>query len=726
MGQVLEWQEGLDPELSSDDRLAQLDSLLDNLDWPTLLPEFRVKITVKAMQGLQIHEQITAKRIYKTIVPRYCSQEADEGDDQRAPHLRVVIGDQFIWLGLEASENVLYPRLSPARAKAALKENLAALVASCGSGSDDISLILDPMCGSGTLLLEAVASHCAIHRPIPRGLRLETLLFDHNTWQSALDQHELSQTQSQVRAVGYDGSADAIIAAKQNQLAFKAWNATAKAQQLHLERRDLATPWPMPKTGRTWIIMNPPYGKRLGASYNLAYFYQALGRKIQTYANSIVQAGGLEPEYTIISSDIELLDCLHLDYDQHSRFFNGPDQIFCRTGKVSFKELPTRAPLRATSHWLNNSAIVDNPLFVADLAHRLVKNDKKRARLLDNPTPSLERGLKIKVLDALGLDLSVAESTLPQPKVQPLRLYRLYNADLPEYNCAIDVYEHCVYLQEYKAPASVDSKKAAHRVQQIVFTLSQVLKIPAHRILTKARQRQLGRQQYTPRATQEVALTTGPLHDWHKRKTVFEMQEWGAEFIVNLGDYIDTGLFLDHRRLRWLIRQIAPQKHILNLFSYTGSFSVHAALAGAASTTSVDLSPTYVAWTEHNFMANGLALDRHKVIRADVSSWLLDHSNQYDVIIIDPPTFSNSKKAADFSVQEHHSDLIRQAMRHLQGKGVLFFSCNMKKFSLDASLMDDFQVCEISNWTQSADFQTKTGQNQTGGHRCWLFWASAD
>lgn len=724
MGQLLAFRgdlskDELGKELSADERLSILDEMLGELDWPTLVPEFALEVTVKASSGLNIHEQFTAKRVAQAIVPAYFK---DEEPAQNPVQVRVTMTEGAVWIGLDASPSALFPRLSPSRGTAAVKENLAALIAAFIQ-PEDVQLLIDPLCGSATLLLESLATLTGLNRPEPRSHCLESFVdFDQTAWENACDASHNEPLQRQIKAVGFDASVRAIKAAKDNLAALMQWSPQAKKLKVHLERRDLSHDWPMPAQGRAWLVMNPPYGKRLGEGANLTFFYQNLGEKLQAYANRVIAAGGECPGYTIISSDVDLLDSMRLPYETQERLYNGADIIFLRTGLIPQKEFPNRAPLKPSLEALETLA--ENPLFIQDFAQRLQKNYKKMASFLKKPSPASLKGLPSSILSLMKSNQT--DQDLLENQAEPLRLFRLYNADIPEYNCAIDVYEHCVYVQEYKAPSKVDSAKAKLRMDQVCHTLGAVLKLPAHRILMKSREQQRGRQQYVRRAkTQDVEVKQGPLSDWHRFKHVFTMKEWGARFILNLGDYIDTGLFLDHRRLRWLLQHISTQKHILNLFSYTGSLSVNAALGGAASTTSVDLSPRYTAWTEHNLMANGCGLETNQVFRADAVQWLGSHSNQYDIILIDPPTFSNSKKADDFIVQDHHDMLIRAAMKHLQGDGVLFFSCNMKKFELDQTLFDDFVVTEISRWTQSPDFLGKTGQNQNGGHRCWVITRSA-
>lgn len=268
--------------------------------------------------------------------------------------------------------------------------------------------------------------------------------------------------------------------------------------------------------------------------------------------------------------------------------------------------------------------------------------------------------------------------------------YRLYDADLPEYAFAIDLYGEHAHIQEYAAPALVDPARAAQRLEDAMAVLPDALGIPPERCVLKHRQRQRGANQY-----RKHAETNAFIH----------VTEGEANFAVNLYDYLDTGLFLDHRTTRRIVAELARGKRFLNLFAYTGSVTVQAALAGARSTLSVDLSQTYLDWARRNFSLNKLDSTAHRTQRANVLTWIKQHTGQYDVIFLDPPTFSNSKSMdRSFNVQHDHVPLIRDALRCLTKGGTLVFSNNHRRFRLDADALSDCVIENISKRTLPRDF----------------------
>jgi 23S rRNA (guanine2445-N2)-methyltransferase / 23S rRNA (guanine2069-N7)-methyltransferase len=230
---------------------------------------------------------------------------------------------------------------------------------------------------------------------------------------------------------------------------------------------------------------------------------------------------------------------------------------------------------------------------------------------------------------------------------------------------------------------------------QVVFDI-----VDRDQIGLKRRERQRGTRQYE-RVSQRGERS--------------QITELGARLWVNLHDYLDTGLFLDHRPIRRKIQSEVRGKRFLNLFSYTGVASVQAALGGARYTTSVDLSNTYLNWFKENLASNGLAESQNRAIRADVMAWLEQEESVYDIILLDPPTFSNSKATEQhFDVQRDHPALITRAMARLDQEGVLYFSNNHRKFELDDELTIGFAVEEITQSTIDPDFQRSAGI-----HRCW-------
>ncbi|MEM9605574.1 MAG: bifunctional 23S rRNA (guanine(2069)-N(7))-methyltransferase RlmK/23S rRNA (guanine(2445)-N(2))-methyltransferase RlmL [Pseudomonadota bacterium] len=273
---------------------------------------------------------------------------------------------------------------------------------------------------------------------------------------------------------------------------------------------------------------------------------------------------------------------------------------------------------------------------------------------------------------------------------EQIACYRLYDADLPEYALAIDLFGEHAHIQEYAAPSSVDAARAAQRLEDAVAVLPEALGIPAERCVVKRRQRQRGDAQYQKHDDTEAFI---------------RVTEGGARFAVNLHDYLDTGLFLDHRTTRRIVADLARGKRLLNLFGYTGSVTVQAALAGAAASLTVDMSQTYLDWAGRNFSLNQLDGRAHRLERADVLSWLATHTEHYDVVFLDPPTFSNSKRMSQsFDVQRDHVPLMRNALARLAPGGTLVFSTNHRRFKLDEAAFDDCDIDNISARTLPRDF----------------------
>jgi 23S rRNA (guanine2445-N2)-methyltransferase / 23S rRNA (guanine2069-N7)-methyltransferase len=282
--------------------------------------------------------------------------------------------------------------------------------------------------------------------------------------------------------------------------------------------------------------------------------------------------------------------------------------------------------------------------------------------------------------------------------------YRVYDADIPEYAIAVDCYADWLHVQEYAPPKTIDEKIAKQRLDQALLTLPEALGVDPRHIVLKQRKQQKGKSQYERQGRVEQALT---------------VTEHGVKFKVNLTDFLDTGLFLDHRPMRYWLQQHAKGKRVLNLFCYTGTASVHAAVGGASKVDSVDMSATYLAWAEENFALNGFRHDpyqRYRFIQADVLEWLARCRERYDLIFLDPPTFSNSKRMQDtFDVQRDHADLLRDAMRVLNHDGILVFSNNFRRFQLDPEVSTQYTVQDYRMQSLPVDFQ-----RDPKIHGCWL------
>ena len=297
-------------------------------------------------------------------------------------------------------------------------------------------------------------------------------------------------------------------------------------------------------------------------------------------------------------------------------------------------------------------------------------------------------------------------------KRSQITCYRLYDRDMPDYPTIVDWYEGeaVVWLFGRKKDVTAVEEEAwqAHTLEEIAAGLA----LPLDKIFVKERFRQKGLDVQYERVAQSGAIRMVP--------------EQGLTFEVNLSDYLDTGLFLDHRQTRQMVREQAKGKRVLNLFAYTGSFTVYAVDGGAASSDTVDLSQTYCDWAERNLQHNGVGQSAsHRVIRQDCLQFLREvrrQGAQYHLIVCDPPTFSNSKrmKQASFAVQRDHPALIQDCLRLLAPGGELYFSNNAQRFKIDESVLQTAVVTEITQQTIPEDFMNKRS------HRCWLITAKAE
>jgi 23S rRNA (guanine2445-N2)-methyltransferase / 23S rRNA (guanine2069-N7)-methyltransferase len=283
---------------------------------------------------------------------------------------------------------------------------------------------------------------------------------------------------------------------------------------------------------------------------------------------------------------------------------------------------------------------------------------------------------------------------------ESISCYRLYDADMPEYAFAIDLYQsdpqashgRWLYVQEYAPPATVDKARARARREEALSVLPEVTGLPLDAIYWRTRRPQKGTWQYEQ------------LDDRAERVVV---DEGGLKFLVNFTDYLDTGLFLDHRRTRARIRRAAKDRRFLNLFCYTGAATVHAAAGGARTTTSIDMSRTYLDWARSNLEINGFRGEAHRFVQADCLRWLSeDDGARFDLVFLDPPTFSNSKRMQrEFDVQRDHVALIRSTLERLAPEGLLLFSTNLRRFQLDREAFADLAVLDITRATIPRDFE---------------------
>lgn len=590
--------------------------------------------------------------------------------DKVSPHLRVNVHcrNGEVQLALDLSGNSLHQRGYRLQQGAApLKENLAAAVlirANWPALAAQGAALADPMCGSGTFLVEAGL----MAADIAPNLHRQHWGFSHwlqhvpALWQrlhaEAQQRAEAGLARPPLWIRGYEADPRLLQPLRNN------IQRAGLGEWIKVYQGELATFAPSPDRGQTGLIVcNPPYGERLGDTASLVYLYQKLGDVLRTQCTGWQAA--------IFTGNPELGRRMGIRSHKQYSLFNGA--LPC---KLLMMELqPER--------------------YITSAAPRPAEREEGR----DVVVP-VERGARLSESAQMFANrLKKNLKTLGKwARQQNISCYRLYDADMPEFAVAIDLYGDWAHVQEYAAPASISEDKAQARLQDVLVALPQVLGIPASQVVLKQRQRQTGKQQY---------------QRMDRRGEFMTVTEGQVKLLVNLTDYLDTGLFLDHRPIRLRIAEEARGKRFLNLFCYTASASVHAAVGGARKTTSVDLSKTYLDWARRNLSLNGLS-DLHQLVQDDVMKWLEQDRGEYDLIFIDPPTFSNSKRLDDvFDVQRDHVQLLDMAMARLAPGGVLYFSNNFRRFRLDPALEEKYQVQDISAQTLDKDFQRNTRIHRT-------------
>jgi ribosomal RNA large subunit methyltransferase L len=608
------------------------------------------------------HTQFGAMRVKDGIVDYFERHgRARPNVDKEQPDIRIhaYLNRDDVVLSLDLSGDALHMRgYREDTGKAPLRETLAAAIV-LRSGWQKGTPLVDPMCGSGTLLIEAAQMEAQI---APQLYRLHWG-FDfwqgHNqaAWEKvkeealALAEAE-KQRENSPHFYGFDLDHRVLQKAKQN-----AKNAGV-AHLMQWQQGDVAAiKNPSPNLAGT-VICNPPYGERLGTTPALIALYSVFGQRLKQ------QFAGWNA--SIFSGEPSLLDCLRLRSHRQFKAKNGP--LDCVQKNYQIAERAEQSAVENALEFDRTSSVTSE--VAVDFANRLQKNIKK-----------IEKWAKQQGLDA----------------------YRLYDADLPEYNLAVDRYADHIVVQEYAAPKNIDENKARQRLLDAVNATLQVTGIETNKLILKVRQKQKGTNQYEKLAN---------------KGEYFYVNEYCAKLWVNLTDYLDTGLFLDHRLTRKMLGEMAQGKDFLNLFSYTGSATVHAALGKAKSTTTVDMSNTYLNWAEQNLLLNDIEGKQHKLIQADCLQWLEKCDRQFDLIFVDPPTFSNSKRMEDsWDVQRDHIKLMTNLKRILRPNGTIVFSNNKRGFKMDFAKLEELglSAVEISHKTLPLDFERNKQI-----HNCWL------
>lgn len=614
------------------------------------------------------HSNFGAVRVKDAIVDRLRDKFGGRPDVAKEnPDVRIQarLFKDKLQIGLDMGGGSLHQRgYRSQQGGAPLKENLAAAIlmrAGWQQEGSEITQLVDPMCGSGTFLIEAAMM---MTRAAP-GLFRSNYGFQHwpqfkaEIWSDVLAQaqalfeKQLASIDTPIRIFGFDKNPKMVEFAHRN-IANTPFKDIIQISERSI--RDDARSWPeqLDREKPGLLLCNPPYGERLGDTDSLKPLYFDLANYVkQHYAGWTLG---------VFSGNPQLVSEMRMRAKKVNKFFNGP--IACELHLFDILS-SKNSELRKDYKVVAKDDLSEGAVMVLN---RLQKNQRK-----------LERWIHTAATNA----------------------YRLYDADLPEYAAAIDVYDDQLHVQEYAAPKSVAKDAAQKRLRELLMACAAYRKCGLADISVKTRQKNKGAQQYEKLSQSSKQLC---------------VVEGKAKYWVNLWDYLDTGLFLDHRPLRRMVYEQAQGKKFLNLFCYTASITVAAALGGARSSVSVDMSKTYLDWALQNFDLNHLGPYNHKLVQKDCFQWLKECREGFDLIVLDPPTFSNSKRMDGvLDIQRDHVKLISRCMELLSPQGKLYFSNNLRGFKIDQEALSEFSVNDISLQTIDEDFKRNAKI-----HQCFL------
>ena len=646
-----------------------IDDLYDgirHINWTDhMSSENTLAVDFSSNQSIFRHTHFGALKVKDAIVDQFREKyNTRPSIDISLPDIRVNVhmDSRRVTVSLDLSGLSLHKRgYRNDRGIAPLKENLAAAIL---IKSDWLEIskkgggFIDPMCGSGTLPIEAAM----IAGDMAPGLLREHFGFlkwrqhQPDIWQMLVDEAEeieLQQRSNIPPIIGYDRDPVAVKDSIAN------LERAGLHGLVHFEKRLLTELIPHPRTidNPGLLVVNPPYGERLGKAHELRQLYTELGTKLRSFF------GGWH--VGLFTGNSKLAKDLDIRPVRTDRFFNGsiPCDLIHYHLSARSKDLLPKPPVI-----LSDKSSEYRPSEEIRMFENRVKKNLKRLkswRTRDN-----------------------------------INCFRVYDRDIPEYAVAVDIYDQWIHVQEYKAPDSISPEIAVKRLKDVICVLPSLFNVPVENIFFKQRQKQKRSAQYGKQS--ELSKTA-------------LVEEAGLKFEINLGSYIDTGLFLDHRLTRSMIERMAEGKSFLNLFSYTATSTVYAARGGAVSTTSVDKSNTYTRWAKKNMSINGFDNSRHVFRSLDCMEWLQKDRSRYDLIFLDPPTFSNTKKSGtSFDIQKDHVKLILATISLLADDGTLIFSNNYRQFKMDFDKLNHLRIEDITASTIPPDFERNPRI-----HNCW-------
>ena len=621
--------------------------VVQSIDWLAYLrPSGTLSVDFNGQTEEIRNTHFGALKVKDAIVDQIRSATGQRPEiDKQQPELRINVhlARGKVAVSMDLSGDSLHRRGYRSKTgEAPMKENLAAAVLlRAGWGKGEVDCLVDPMCGSATLLTEAALMSLDIAPGLYRQqfgfMRWPD--FDRELWQQLLTEAHGRQAAGRenqtLTLIGSDQDARVIAAAKDNVRRAKL------DQWIHLDVKDIADVTRPESVDKGFLITNPPYGERLGETGPLMFLYKQLGQLMRRQFYGWNAA--------VLTSDTSLSRVMGLKPHKDYQLFNGA---------------------------------LESRVFLFDIFAEQAEQKEQGGKITLNETAQM-------FANRLQKNLKNLRRWVKQESIE---CYRLYDADMPEYSVAVDIYGDQVLIQEYQAPSSIDPVKAFNRLSEAVTATAVVLEKHPDQVILKQRKRQQGTDQY------QRHNDTGHF---------FVVKEHGCLLRVNLHDYLDTGLFLDHRPVRRQLQTLSAGKDFLNLFCYTATATVHAAVGGARSTTSVDMSATYLDWARQNLALNQQDMSKHQLIREDCFKWLKRQKQPaYDVIFMDPPTFSNSKRMEGvLDVQRDHVALVEDAMRLLRPGGVLVFSNNYRRFKLDYDALSRYKINDITPHTLDPDFK---------------------
>ncbi len=609
------------------------------------------------------------RTVKKAIVKRLLSKmgAVELPETGAAVPIEVALLDNEATISVDTSGDGLHRRgyrtlVGPAQ----LRETLAAALVQLSFWKRDVPLI-DPFCGTGTIIIEAAM----IGRNIAPGRNREFAAehwpqFSHVAWKQARQEAaDLVLPGFEERPIGTDIDAESLSLARYHA------EQAGVAEEVHFQQRAFADLTTKRQYGCT--IMNPPYGLRIGDEHEVAELYRTFPeilRRLKTWSHFVLSA----------HENFEQL--VGQEADRRRKLYNA--RIEC----TYYQFFGPRRPRESSSQpEVSNETSPTQPS-----GYRREELKKAFGGLREEATRQAEE---------FANRLKKLARHLRRWPARGITCYRLYERDIPEVPLVVDRYEDALHIAEFERPHERTAAEHADWLDLMVRTAAAALDVSPDLVFLKLRERQRGESQYERFSDEHVVQT---------------VQEAGLKFIVNLSDYLDTGLFLDHRITRGMVREVASGKRFLNLFAYTGSFTAYAAAGGAAKTTTVDLSANYLDWAHENLRINGLAGPQHEFIRDDSLDFVsnLKKHDLFDLAVVDPPTFSNSKRLEfDWDVQRDYLPLLSRLLEHMTPSGVIFFSTNSRRFKFDESAFTGVTIREISKQTVPEDFRNKRI------HRCW-------